>query len=47
MDKSRLERGVVHTQKFIKRHFLGKGKHWQLPDRIGFSLGAEMKHDLL
>lgn len=47
MDKGRLEREAVQTRKFKKGGVLGKGNHWQLPNRIGSSLGAEVKHDLL
>lgn len=46
-DKGRLEGEAVQTKKFKKRDVLGKHKHWQLPHRIGLSLGAEMKHNLL
>lgn len=47
LDKGRTEREVVQPRKFKKGDVLGKGKRWQLLSRIGLSLGAEMKHDLL
>lgn len=47
MDRGRKERKALQTGKFKKGDIPGEGKHWQLSNRIGSSLVAEMKQDLL
>lgn len=40
-------RQIRKSWKIHKGSYFGKGKHWQLPTRVGLSLQVEMNHDLL